>query len=98
MSNKKHNPSKKRMKVISFLLFAFLVWAIFTIYNQWVIIKDIQVKLNELEEEQQNAIDKKKDLEKKVYLLHDDDHIAELARRYYFLSKPGEIILISPEE
>jgi len=98
MAKKKHNPSKKRMKVVFFALSAFLMWVMFTLYNQWVEIKEIQAKLSDLKNEEQELINAKKELEKKVYRLHDEDYIAELARKYYFLSKPGEIIIISPEE
>lgn len=98
MIKKEYNPSKKRMKALSLVLFAFLVWAGFTIYHQWIEIKEIRAQLSELEQSEAELINTKKELEKKINMLQDKDYIAELARKYYFLSKPGEIIIISPDE
>jgi len=92
------NSSKKRMRSITLLLLIFVLWAGITVYNQRVDIKVKEDKLNELKLAEQQAIDTKKDLETKVLLLQDDEYIADLARKYYFLSKPGEYIFITPQE
>ena len=60
--------------------------------------KDIKNELVKLQLEEQEALIRKSTLEKEVFKLESYDYIAELARRNYFLSKPGEIIIISPEE
>ena len=96
--NKAKNPSKKRVKWTLIVLTMYALWASFTVYSQW---KDIDVKeerLTELQKEQEHVIANKKELEDKVKMLQDENYIADLARRYYFLSKPGEIIFISPKE
>lgn len=99
MTTKKiSNPSRKRIRSILFLMFGFVIWASFTIYNQRIDINDKMSKLEELEIIEQQATQTKEDLKKDVLLLQDSDYIAELARKYYFLSKPGEYIFISPEE
>ncbi len=98
-TNKKvHNPSKKRVKYILILLIMFMVWASIIIYQQWLNIDKIKNKVTELEKNEQTVIKTRENLEKKVLLLQDYNYIAELARKYYFLSKPGEIIFISPKE
>ncbi|OEG00303.1 hypothetical protein BHF71_05205 [Vulcanibacillus modesticaldus] len=96
--SKINNPSKKRIKGILLILAAFSLWAIFTVYHQWQDISEIKGKLVELKKEEQRVLTIKNDLEKKAQLLQNKDYIAELARKYYFLSKPGEIIIISLEE
>lgn len=95
---KANNPSKKRIKLLSFFLFLFVIWAGFTVYNQRMDIKQKEDVLKELKKEEEQVINTKNGLEQKVLLLQNDDYIAELARKYYFLSKPGEYIFISPEE
>lgn len=90
--------SKKRMRSITILLLLFMLWTGITVYNQRIDIKDKENKLEELKLSEQQAIDTKKELENKVLLLQDEEYIADLARKYYFLSKPGEYIFISPQE
>ncbi len=92
------NSSKKRMRSISLLLLLFVLWTGVTVYNQKIDIKAKENKLEELKLAEQQAIDTKQELENKVLLLQDDEYIADLARKYYFLSKPGEYIFISPQE
>lgn len=53
--------------------------------------KKLEQKLKALEQRQ-------KRLEDEIQKLHDDDYIAELARKKYFLSKEGEIIFTVPQE
>lgn len=99
MATKKiNNSSKKRMRSITLLLFLFVLWTGITVYNQRIDIKAKENKLDELKLVEQHAIDTKEELENKVLLLQDDEYIADLARKYYFLSKPGEYIFISPQE
>ncbi|MED3776598.1 septum formation initiator family protein [Geobacillus stearothermophilus] len=40
----------------------------------------------------------KKQMKEEMKRLHDDDYIAELARKKYYLSKDGEIIFVLPEK
>lgn len=99
MSNEKNNnSSKKRIRGIILVLIAFLLWTGLTGYNQWIDIKEKKLMLAELVQEEQKVIVTKKELEKKVYLLQDDDYIADIARKNYFLSKPDELIFITSEE
>ena len=98
IAKKNVNPSKKRIKWIILLLIGFMIWAGMTLYKQSLDIKKLQAEISELEGEEQQALTSKEELEKKVHLLQNDEYIAEIARKYYFLSKPGEIIFISPED
>lgn len=90
-------PSNIRVKIISIILILFLSWALLTIYEQLIDIKIIKNELGVLNQEHQEVISNNEELNKEVQLLQNDEYIANLAREYYFLSKPGEILIISPE-
>ncbi|GBF11391.1 septum formation initiator family protein [Tepidibacillus infernus] len=96
--NQINHASRKRIHAIILLLMTFIVWAGFTGYNQWIDIKEKKAKLVELQKQEQQVAETKRELEKKVMLLQNKEYIAEMARKYYFLSKPGEFIIITPEE
>ena len=94
----KRNPSKKRIKWTIIILLIFSAWTGFTVYNQWLDISVKEKKMADLKNEQAKVMENKNNLEEKVLLLNNNEYIAEIARKYYFLSKPGEIIFISPKE
>lgn len=86
-----------RVRIFTLLIVMFLIWAVATIYNQQNGIANIKNELNTLNHEKEKVVLNNKKLKEKVNLLQSDEHIAQLARKYYFLSKPGEILIISPE-
>lgn len=96
-SSRSNYSNNKRIRFILLLILTFLIWTLITIFTQWSDIKDIKNELVKLQEEEQKALENKTINEKEVLLLKNYDYIAEVARKYYFLSKPGEIIIISPE-
>lgn len=98
VTKKLPNSSKKRMRSITLLLLLFMLWTGITVYNQRIDIRAKENKLEEFKLKEQQTIETKKELETQVLLLQDDEYIADLARKYYFLSKPGEYIFISPQE
>lgn len=97
-SRSNNTSSKKRIRLILLLIFVFLVWAIITMFTQWSDIKETKNELIKLQAEEQKALENKEVHEKEALMLKNYDYIAEIARKYYFLSKPGEIIIILPEE
>ena len=90
--------SKKRIRAVLFFLLFFLAWAIYTSYEQWTEIQQKKKTIEKLNDQQTVVQQEKQKLEKQMFLLQKDDYIAEIARKYYFLSKPGEYIFISPEQ
>ncbi|MFV9511721.1 FtsB family cell division protein [Tepidibacillus sp. LV47] len=90
--------TKKRIRWVLLLLFLYLVWAGYTGFHQWTIIQQKKDKIEKLQAQEQNMLKKKQELEKQILLLQKDDYIAEIARKYYFLSKPGEFIFIPPQQ
>ncbi|MGD9677808.1 MAG: septum formation initiator family protein [Vulcanibacillus sp.] len=92
-----YNKKNIKMRFVLLLILTFSVWTFITIFNQWIDYKDIKIELVKLEAMEQDALAKKSSLETEVLLLKNNEYIAEIARRNYFLSKSGEIIIISPE-
>jgi len=88
----------KRIKGVFFILILFLFWAGYTGYNQWVTIQQKKDQIENLQAQEQAITKDKQNLEKQIMFLQKDDYIAEIARKYYFLSKPGEYIFISPQQ
>ncbi len=75
-----------------------MLWAGNTGYNQWVTIQQKKDRMEKLQVQEQATTKEKQNLEKQILFLQKDDYIAEIARKYYFLSKPGEYIFISPQQ
>lgn len=96
-NSKENIKSKRRMKLITFLLLLITIWTGYTSYHQWQNIKQKEQKLTALEASYQEQNEHKLELEKKILLLQNDDYIADLARKLYFFSKPGEVIFITPD-
>lgn len=92
----KKSINRFRVKIITLALFMFLLWALLTIYGQMIDVNVIENELKVLKDEQEEVILCNEQLKHEVQQLQNEDYIAKLAREYYFLSKPGEILLISP--
>lgn len=94
--NKKNK--RRRLKLLGLFMVAFLIWA----SSLWLDQREIlQAKTEELEAVKlkvQEANEKQLDLSYQIKRLHDKDYIAEVARRDYFLSRPGEMIFKVPDK
>ncbi|MDF2947877.1 MAG: cell division protein DivIC [Bacillales bacterium] len=98
-----YNKRKRRVRRrrVLFMLFALILCSgplVTTILEQQ---KDLEQKNKEkakLEATYSNLKKEKKILIQEVEKLQDEDYIAEIARRDYFLSSKGEIIFSTPKE
>ena len=86
-------------------LAAFFVIALFvigflgkTLMNQNERLEAKQLTLKEREEELVEVIETQELLKLQIAKLDDDEYIAKLARKEYFLSEKGEIIFTIPDE
>ncbi|ANU14692.1 Cell division protein DivIC (FtsB), stabilizes FtsL against RasP cleavage [Planococcus halocryophilus Or1] len=88
----------RRLAVLGFVILMATIWIGSTIYAQTQTISEkAQLReeaLLELEqvEKQQNQ------LEEQILLLNDEEYLAKLARKDYFLSEEGEIIFTTPHD
>ena len=99
---KRHQAHKvrlfRRLSVFGILILMASIWIGTTIYAQSQTISEKEqlraetlASLQEVEKEQ-------KKLEEQILLLNDDEYIAKLARKEYFLSDEGEIIFTLPND
>jgi cell division protein DivIC len=95
---KSKKKKRRRLKLLSLVMVAFLVWA----GSLWLDQREVlQTKMEELEAVKlkvQEANESQIELSYQIKRLHDKDYIAEVARRDYFLSRPGEMIFKVPEK
>lgn len=89
---------KRRMRLVTTVMVLFLFWAGYTWLNQNSALDEKSAQLQVLKEESAELEQQQAQLKSKVEKLHDEEYIAELARKNYFLSKPGEVIFVVPEE
>ncbi|GAB7387204.1 hypothetical protein BSNK01_10400 [Bacillaceae bacterium] len=88
---------KRRIRLLFCFLFLFMVWAGYTWYAQNGILKDKKAQLAQLRGKLEQLEKERAQLQGEVKKLHDEEYIAEIARKYFFLSRPGEIIFVTPE-
>ena len=88
--------ARVRLAIVALLVFSF--WVGWTLIGQWADIKETQRQIDALRAQEERILSEKSRLEREKMLLHNYNYIAEIAREYYFLSKPDEIIIISPGE
>ncbi len=101
---KEKKASKRRRIVVvrfTFLSAILIVLSSVFLYALHSQSADIEAKIEDkkkLEQKLETLEKQQKRLEEEIKKLHDDDYIAELARKKYFLSKEGEIIFTVPEK
>ena len=88
----------RRLTVFGLLVLMASVWIGITVYNQSQTIAEKEqaraeslAALEQVEREQAQ-------LQEQIMLLNDEEYIAKLARKEYFLSDEGEIIFTLPKE
>lgn len=95
---KRKKSKRRRIKLLGLFMVAFLVWA----SSLWLDQREaLQTKTEELEivkVKVQEANEKQLEISYQIKRLHDKDYIAEVARRDFFLSRPGEIIFKVPDK
>ncbi|AQQ51722.1 FtsB family cell division protein [Planococcus lenghuensis] len=87
----------RRLSVFGILAAICLLWIVTTMYSQTRDIADKKEEKAEAVAELEAAEDKQIKLEEHIQLLNDEDYLAKLARKEYFLSEEGEIIFSIPE-
>ncbi|MGJ3205514.1 septum formation initiator family protein [Geobacillus sp. FJAT-46040] len=87
-----------RLVVWSLLFAIFASALVYTLHSQAKVIDAKTAEQQKLKEQLAELERKEKQLKEEMKKLHDDDYIAELARKKYYLSKDGEIIFVLPEK
>lgn len=86
-------------RLMFFMLFAVISTGIVlaTLYSQKSALKDKEAQKQELKEQLSSLQKEEEQLKEEIIRLNDDEYIAKLARKEYFLSDDGEIIFNLPE-
>lgn len=88
----------RRLSFFSAIVVVFVCFTAFTISNQNDIIQEQQETKARLQE-QLNALKKEeKELMLEIENLHDPEYIADIARRDYYLTNPGETLFPLPRK
>ncbi|MFC4737774.1 septum formation initiator family protein [Bacillus daqingensis] len=87
---------KRRLSVFGAFMLLFVIIVSVTLYQQHSAIQDSERENQLLQEELEELQAEGSSLEEEIELLHDPEYIAELARRDFFLSKPGETLFQLP--
>jgi cell division protein DivIC len=100
---KKKASKRRRIAVVRFIFFGTILALISSmfVYTMHSQTKNIEANLaskKQLEQKLDKLEKQKKQLKEEIKKLHDDEYIAELARKKYYLSKNGEIIFVTPEK
>ncbi len=85
----------KKMAISVFVVYALFVGQI--IYSQEKAIQEKQQEVDALLLESKAIQSENEKLQQRVERLDDEDYIAEIARQNYYLSKPGEVLFIVPQ-
>ena len=94
---KKKRGLMRRLTLYSVFAAVFLIFAVSTLITQNVALDE---KVQQKQELKGKLAELKKDetlLKEEIVKLNDDDYIAKIARRDYFLSEKGEIIFTLPK-
>lgn len=101
-SEQKNNMKRKGLfrRLIAFAIFAAIIsyGLISTLIAQSATIKEKEAERQQLDEQLVKLKEEQIYLEEEIVKLNDDEYIAKIARRDYFLSKDGEIIFKIADE
>ncbi|SDO59835.1 FtsB family cell division protein [Alkalicoccus daliensis] len=87
---------KRRLSVFGAGVLLFFLIASVTLFQQHATIQESEQENQQLEQRLAEMETEGKELEAEIEALHDEEYIAELARRDFFMSKPGETLFQLP--
>ncbi len=87
----------RRLSVFGVVFLLAALWVGTTLYGQSKSIAEKEIQQTETLSALQEVEKEQAQLKEQIMLLNDDDYIAKLARKEYFLSDEGEIIFTMPK-
>jgi cell division protein DivIC len=88
---------KRRIRLFLFFVLCLFVWIGYTLYLQGGMLSEKEAELETLKKEAAEVQQQQAELAYKASRLNDQEYIAELARKEWFFTKPGESIYVIPE-
>ncbi|MFA9559796.1 septum formation initiator family protein [Evansella sp. AB-rgal1] len=86
----------RRLTVFGTFIALFFIFIGYTLYNQQNTLQEIKSEKQEVEERLLFLKNEEVKLEEEIVLLQDPEYIAEIARRDFYLTKPGETLFQLP--
>jgi cell division protein DivIC len=96
-SSKRKKRLIRRLSLFFVLVLAISGFMISTLISRAQMLEEKRTEKAQLEDKMEELKDHQSALEEEIVKLNDDEYIAKLARRDYFLSDDGEIIFNIPE-
>ena len=90
--------SRRRLAVFFVVAAAVCIVLVSTMVSQKARLAEKEAQITNVQEELMTVQEQKQMLELQIAKLQDDEYIAKLARKEYFLSEEGEIIFTIPKE
>ena len=94
---RKRRGLRRRLTVLALIAIAFSRVSMMTIHSQSVPLEEKVREKSRLEEQLKQLQEEEKRLQQEIENYNDLDYIAEIARRDYYLTKPGETLFKLPE-
>ncbi|USK59933.1 FtsB family cell division protein [Peribacillus asahii] len=94
---KKKRGLRRRLTLYGICLFAFFIFAVVTIVSQNAALNEKAQQKEKIDNELATLKKEEKVLKEEIVKLNDDEYIAKIVRRDYFLSEEGEIIFNLPK-
>ena len=94
---KKKRGLRRRLTLYGICLFAFFIFAVVTIVSQNAALNEKAQQKEKVDNELATLKKEEKVLKEEIVKLNDDEYIAKIVRRDYFLSEEGEIIFNLPK-
>lgn len=94
---KKKRGLRRRLTLYGICLFVFFIFAVVTIVSQNAALNEKAQQKEKIDNELVTLKKEEKVLKEEIVKLNDDEYIAKIVRRDYFLSEEGEIIFNLPK-
>lgn len=88
---------KKKIRVVSVVLTACLLFTLFCCAKQWLTLQDLQAKQTYYENMYQDLLQENTDLMATKDLLNDESYMERLARQRFKLIRPNEYLVVPAE-
>jgi cell division protein DivIC len=89
--------SKRRRRILYVILIGFLAWSVSTFVGQIQNLQEQRKELTQLQTELVSLQRQHEEHQAEITKLDDLEYIEQIARKEYFLSKPGETLFITPK-
>ncbi|MFJ8248093.1 septum formation initiator family protein [Peribacillus asahii] len=94
---KKKRGLRRRLTLYGICLFVFFIFAVVTIVSQNAALNEKAQQKEKIDNELATLKKEEKVFKEEIVKLNDDEYIAKIVRRDYFLSEEGEIIFNLPK-